>query len=572
MYKAPVSRLMFDLAHIGQIFSQGLADIDETAQVLQAAARFAETELVPLDRLGDIEGAQFNDGAVTLPKPFVAAYRAWIAVGWNGVDMPVEHGGMGLPVSVAAALMEIWHSACMSFGLGPVLTQGAADVLHLHAEPHLAQMYLPRMVSGEWAATMNLTEPQAGSDLGALRTKAVRQSDGTYSISGTKIFITCGEHDYTDNIIHLVLARLPDAPAGTRGISLFLVPKYLVNADGSLGARNDVRCAGIEHKAGVHASPTCVMIYGDQGGAKGWLIGEENRGLAAMFTMMNKARLYTALQGTAVAERALQRAVQFASERMQGHLAGEAGQVAIIRHPDVRRNLLTMRALTAGSRALIAAAAGAIDRSRTAATPEARRASDAEAAILTPVAKAFCSEAGVDVASIGVQVHGGMGFVEETGAIQHWRDARIVPIYEGTNGIQAIDLVTRKLPLLDGSAVQDMIERFRAASSAETLAVSTTQRDRLERSIDRLAQATDDMNRAQGDAKLALATPYLRLFGLVAAAGYMAIGLKAAADRSSALAEVKEDFAFFVDAVLPASAGLAEMLSAGAASTLDPAF
>jgi alkylation response protein AidB-like acyl-CoA dehydrogenase len=405
---------------------------------------------------------------------------------------------------------------------------GAAEAVAAHGSPELKATYLEKMVTGEWTGTMNLTEPQAGSDLSQLRSKAVPVGDGSYRITGQKIYITYGEHDLVDNIVHLVLARLPDAPPGTRGISLFLVPKFLVNGDGSLGALNDVRCNGVEHKLGIHASPTCTMVYGDKGGAIGWLIGEEDRGLACMFTMMNNARLGVALQGVAIAERATQKAIQYANERKQGRAPGSATESVIADHPDVKRMLMEMKAKTAAARALSYSVAVELDRAHRLPHADARKAAHERASLLTPVAKAFATDIGSEVASIGVQVHGGMGYVEETGAAQFLRDARIAAIYEGTNGIQAIDLVTRKLPLSDGKRVRAEIERYR--ETARRVAASNSpafghMAARLRSAVDGLDRATDwmlvNLTRAPADA-LAGATPYLRLFALASGAALLA--------------------------------------------------
>ena len=437
---------------------------------------------------------------------------------------------------LSVAALEMWNSGAMAFAIGPTLTMGAIEALEKHASEELKATYLAKLVSGEWMGTMNLTEPQAGSDLAALRTRAERAGDGTYRIFGQKIFITYGEHDFTDNIVHLVLARLPDAPAGTRGISLFLVPKFLVNADGSLGRRNDAFCASIEHKLGIHASPTCTMIYGDgfvegeEKGAVGWLIGEENKGLACMFTMMNNARLAVGMQGVAVAETAFQKALAYAQERRQGRAEGDTGKEMspIVLHPDVRRNLLTMQALTRAARAIAYACAHALDMARVSEGDEKRRWQE-RAGLLTPLAKAFSTDVGVDVASLGVQVHGGMGFIEETGAAALLRDARIAPIYEGTNGIQAIDLVMRKLPLSGGAQVEGYIAELRAdveALRTSNLAGLGRAAEKLSRAVDDLAAATAWLREAAGAGRtgeaLAGATPYLRLFSLAAGGAYLA--------------------------------------------------
>ena len=462
----------------------------------------------------------------------------------------------------------------MAFGLGPLLTQGAVEALTAHGSDALKRTYLPKLISGEWMGTMNLTEPQAGSDLAALRAKAERAADGSYRITGQKIFITYGEHDLTDNIVHLVLARLPDAPPGTRGISLFVVPKFLVEADGSLGARNDVRCHSIEHKLGIHASPTCTMVFGDDGGAVGYLVGEENRGLACMFTMMNNARLCVGLQGVAIAERATQAATAYARERRQGRAAGETGDgmSPIIAHADIKRMLITMRSLTDASRAISYATAVALDRSHRATDAAARKTANERASLLTPIAKAFSTDVGTEVASLGVQVHGGMGFIEETGAAQHYRDARICQIYEGTNGIQAIDLVVRKLPLSGGEAVKAYIGELEATVAAVRAANAPgfgATAERLAEAVDSVARATAWMLAKLGtepEAALAGATPYLRLFAH--AAGGCALAASAlAAIRSGSDAERRAAIArFFAENVAVQWQGLERAVTEGAAS------
>ena len=508
--------------------------------VLEEAGRFANDRLAPLNRVGDQTGSKLKDGVITTPPGWKEAYRDWAEAGWNGLPAPVDFGGQGLPMLVQAACIEMWNSANMAFALGPLLTAGAIEALDKHGADHLKETYLPKLVSGEWMGTMNLTEPQAGSDLAALRSRAERAPDGTYRIFGQKIYITYGEHDLTDNIVHLVLARLPDAPAGTRGISLFLVPKFLVNADGSLGARNDVFCNGIEHKLGIHASPTCTMVYGDKGGAVGYLIGEENRGLACMFTMMNNARLGVALQGVAIAEAAFQKALSYARERKQGRAEGYEGTAPIIGHPDIRRTLLQMRGRTRAARAIAYMTAEAIDRSHRETDPAKREKASNRAALLTPIAKSYATDIGIEVSSLGVQVHGGMGYVEETGAAQFFRDARIAAIYEGTNGIQAIDLVTRKLPLAGGETVRDAIAAIRAT-------VNDVKRrndpafgklgERLDEAANALAQATDYMLAQLGsnmEAALAGATPYLKLFALAEGGAALAREALAAGEATAA--------------------------------------
>ena len=442
-YRAPISDMRFSMLHEAGL-AQGLAaglypeleggTLDAT---LTEAAKLAENLLAPLNRVGDLQGAKLDGDVVQTAPGWPAAYRQWREGGWGAVAAPVEHGGMGLPVLVNAACAEMWNAANMAFALCPMLTGGAIDALEAHGSESLKTHYLEKVVSGEWTGTMNLTEPQAGSDLNALRTRAERQADGTFKIFGSKIFITYGEHDLTDNIVHMVLARLPDAPPGTRGISLFLVPKFLVNEDGSLGPRNDVHCVGLEHKLGIHASPTCTLAFGDHGGAIGFLVGEENKGLACMFTMMNNARLNVGIQGVAIADRATQQAIAYALERRQGRALGEAGeQMSVIAaHPDVQRMLLTMHALTAAARAICFLTAASLDLARRGRDEAERKMGHDRASLLTPIAKAFSTDIANEVASLGIQVHGGMGFIEETGAAQYYRDARIFAIYEGTNGI-----------------------------------------------------------------------------------------------------------------------------------------
>src|SRR6516225_678144 len=438
-YRAPINEMLFMMRHVGGL-ERAIEDgiypdlaVDDVENILQEAARFSGEVLDPINRPGARHGAQLSDGAVTIAPGFKDAYQAWTAAGWNALAAPAEYGGQDLPVLLNAGCAEMWSGACLAFGVAPLLTMGGVEALAAHGSEDLKQRYLSKLVAGEWTATMNLTEPQAGSDLSAIRTRAEPCGDGSYRIYGQKIFISYGEHDLTDNIIHLVLARLPDAPKGTRGISLFLVPKILPD-----GSRNDVRCSGLEHKLGIHASPTCTMIYGDGGGALGWLLGEENRGLSCMFTMMNSARLSVALQGVAIAERACQDAVAFAGERRQGASPTHNGNgmAPIIEHADVRRMLATMRSLTNAARAICYATADSVDCSHRAPGATERQAAGNRAALLTPVAKAFSTDVAIEVASLGIQVHGGMGFIEETGAAQRLRDARILSIYEGTNGIQ----------------------------------------------------------------------------------------------------------------------------------------
>ena len=584
MYKAPVADIAFTLNHVA-----GLSDAmaagklgelgpDLVEAIIDEAGRFASNEMAPLGEVGDRQGAKVSNGVVTTPDGWAGLYRAWREGGWNGLTGPEEYGGQNLPNMLNVAALEMWNSASMAFALAPTLTMGAIEALHKHGSDELKAIYLEKLVSGEWTGTMNLTEPHAGSDLGVLKTRAERRDDGTYRIFGQKIYITWGEHDAADNIIHLVLARLPDAPAGTRGISLFLVPKFLVNDDGSLGARNDVFCHSIEHKLGIHGSPTCTMIYGDgkfgdEKGAVGWLIGEENKGLACMFTMMNNARLAVGIQGVAIAEAATQKAISFARERTQGKAPGwtGSGMSPIIEHPDVARMLLTMTALTQGSRAICYACAHALDMAHHGEGEEAKVWAE-RAALLTPIAKSFSTDAGVDVASLGIQVHGGMGFIEETGAARYLRDARIAPIYEGTNGIQAIDLVTRKLPLSGGAQVEGLISELKQITER----VQSVNDVRFGFAAERLAAAIDDLEastawlmKAQGDGHmaeaLAGATPYQRLFGLVLTGAYLAKGALAQVedgmtDRRVALCR------FAAENLLPETAALKQQVVQGAES------
>jgi acyl-CoA dehydrogenase len=511
-YRAPVSDIAFALKHAAGLktaIAEGLyGDLDEETvdSVLEEAGRFASDVIAPLNAVGDKFGTPFKDGNVATPPGWKDAYTTWAAAGWNGLAAPADWGGQELPHAVNAACIEMWNSASMAFGIGPALTMAAIDALHAYGSDTLKQAYLGKLISGEWMGTMQLTEPQAGSDVGALRTKAERASDGSYRITGSKIFITYGEHDLTDNIIHFVLARPPDAPPGTKGLSLFLVPKVMPD-----GKRNDLRAHSVEHKLGIHASPTCTMVYGDHGGAVGFLIGEEHKGMACMFTMMNRTRLAVGLQGVGIAERATQQALAYARERKQG-VAG-----AIIAYPDVKRMLLTMRALTGAARAICYATGIAIDRSLRARTGAARQDAHERASLLTPVAKAFSTDIGIEVASLGVQVHGGMGYIEETGAAQHYRDARIAAIYEGTNGIQALDLVARKVPLEGGKTVALYIEELRRTVKS----VRSSNAPSFGETATRLGEAVDSLERAarwllaqkSSDAALAGATPFLRLFG-----------------------------------------------------------
>jgi acyl-CoA dehydrogenase len=584
-YQAPVGDIAFALKHaagLKRALEEGIyGDLTEDLvdAVLEEAGKFATDVIAPLNRTGDTHGTSFEDGAVKMPPGWKEAYKDWAAAGWNGLAASTEWGGQGLPHLINAACLEMWHAASMAFALGPMLTMGAAEALAAHGTDALKRTYLPKLISGEWLGTMQLTEPQAGSDLSALRTKAERREDGTYRITGQKIFITYGDHDLTDNIVHFVLARLPDAPPGTRGISLFLVPKYLVGADGTLGARNDARCHSVEHKLGIHGSPTCTMVYGDAGGATGFLVGEEHRGLACMFTMMNSARLGVGLEGVAIAERATQQALAYARERRQGRApdAAGSGMSPILSHPDVKRMLLMMRASTRAARAICYMTAAAIDRAHRERDEAARERAQQRASLLTPVAKAFSTDIGVEVASLGVQVHGGMGYIEETGAAQHYRDARIATIYEGTNGIQAIDLVTRKLPLSGGEPVRAFLKELggtvAAVRAANDPALGATA-ERLGEAIESLGRATDWLLAelaARPEAALAGATPYLRLFGVAAGGCALAEEALAAmrADGGNDVAGRLGIARFFAEHMAVASGGLEREVIGGADAILS---
>jgi len=567
-YRAPVADIAFALKHtsgLREALAEGLygeMDEDTIDAVLEEAGKFASDVIAPLNRIGDQFGTPFKDGKVTTPPGWKEAYTAWAAAGWNGLAAPAEFGGQGLPHAVNAACIEMWNAASMAFGIGPVLTMAAIDALDAYGSDTLKQQYLQKLVTGEWMGTMELTEPQAGSDVGALRTRAERAADGSYRLTGSKIFITYGEHDLTSNIIHFVLARLPDAPDGTKGISLFLVPKVLPD-----GTRNDVRAHSVEHKMGIHASPTCTMVYGDKGGAVGFLIGEEHKGMACMFTMMNRARLAVGVQGVAIAERATQQAMAYARERKQG-----AGGT-IVHYPDVKRMLLTMRSLTGAARAICYATGVALDRSLRGKDAAARQAAHQRCSLLTPVAKAFATDIGIEVASLGVQVHGGMGFIEETGAAQHYRDARIAAIYEGTNGIQASDLVTRKVPLAGGNTIRLYLNELREiitavqASNVETFGQTGA---RLNEAVDSLERATQWLlAQKTSETTLAGATPYLRLFGN-AAGGCMLAGQALAALREGGDAAARVALArFFAENIAVQAAGLERNIIDGAASVLN---
>jgi alkylation response protein AidB-like acyl-CoA dehydrogenase len=577
--------MLFVLEHIADLTQLAThegyeqADLDTVEGLLAEAARFMEEQLVPLNRKGDEEGVVVKNGQIFHPEGFADAYTRFVEAGWNGISMDENHGGGGMPWCVGLAVQEMMTASNMAFSLCPLLTQGAIDAISHHADETLQEIYLPKMVSGEWSGTMNLTEPHAGSDVGALTTKAVPGEDGTWLISGTKIFITYGEHELTENIIHLVLARTPQAPPGTKGISLFIVPKFIVNDDGSLGDRNDLRVISSEHKIGIHASPTCVMSYGDQGGATGWLVGEENTGMRAMFTMMNNARLSVGLQGLSLTDRSYQQAGQYSTDRKQGKAIGaelDAGESSpIADHADVRRMLMTMRANTEAMRCVMYANAAAIDFANSSSDESERQRWDAITALLTPISKGWGTDLGVEMTSLGVQIHGGMGYVEETGAAQHWRDVRIAPIYEGTNGIQAADLVFRKLPLGGGAVIENFL------SEMSNLASQLTGNNRLSSLGEALANGVAQMREAalwlggrlgtQPNDAAAGAAPFLRLAGIVIGGYYLARSAQVAQqllDAGDGDADFLNDkiatSLFYGEQILPTAGGLVPTITQGA--------
>jgi alkylation response protein AidB-like acyl-CoA dehydrogenase len=588
-YRAPLDEMRFvlqEIAGLGRIaelepFAEATPELVEA--VLEQAGRLAAEEIAPLNHGGDQVGSVFENGVVRTPDGFREAYRHYVEGGWNALPFDPEYGGQGLPWALASAVSEMWNSANMAFALCPLLNMGAVELLQHHGSAGQKALYLPKMISGEWSGTMNLTEPQAGSDVGAVKTRAIRDGD-RYRIVGQKIYITYGEHDLSENIVHMVLARTPDAPAGTKGISLFIVPKFLPDAEGRPGPRNDLRCASIEHKLGIKASPTCVMAYGDDGGATGFLVGEENRGMEYMFTMMNNARLAVGIQGVAIAERAYQQARDYARQRVQGRALGsrDPAPVAIVEHPDVRRTLMLMKAQTEAARALAYYTVAGMDFARAHPEAEERKRRQTEVVeLLTPVVKAWCTDLGVEIASLGVQVHGGMGFIEETGAAQHYRDARINPIYEGTNGIQALDLIGRKIARLDGQPVRAFgaeVRAFAEGGTGDQGAELVAIRRALGEALDAFEAATDWLleSFARDPREAASgASAYLRALGTLAGGWLLGRGAEAAAARlaagegDSAFLKAKIVTArFYADAVLPQVAAQAAAARQGAASTL----
>jgi alkylation response protein AidB-like acyl-CoA dehydrogenase len=577
-------RELADRDLLAQLPGYGHATLDVMEAVLEEAGKFAAGVLSPLNRRGDLQGARWHEGRVATAGGWKQAYEQFIAAGWNGLSCPEELGGQNLPRAVSALVEEMWNGANMAFALCPMLTRGAIDAIEVCGSADQIRTYLPKMVAGQWSGTMNLTEPQAGSDLAAVRTRAVPTGDGRYRLEGQKIFITYGEHDLTENIVHPVLARIAGAPEGVKGISLFLVPKFLVNADGSAGARNDVHCVSIEHKLGIRASPTCVLAFGQNGGAVGELVGEGNRGLEYMFIMMNAARYSVGVEGVGLAERAYQAALAYAQGRIQGTEAGVRGgaRVPIVRHPDVRRMLLLMKSQVEAMRALACVVAVSLDAARLHPDEQERRRHQSFVDLMIPVVKGWCTENAVDICSLGIQVHGGVGFIEEAGAAQYLRDARITPIYEGTTGIQANDLIGRKLARDGGRAAQTVIAQMRTLvrdldgapglrSLAEALSAAV---DALERSIRHVVE-----NYGQDVRSVSVgAVPLLKLFGIVAggwqlmrsaliSSGRLESGGADGPDSGFHRAKIATA-RFYGDHVLPQTSGLAQCVIHGSASAL----
>jgi 3-(methylthio)propanoyl-CoA dehydrogenase len=588
-YIAPLRDMRFVMNELAGLDSlaalPGFDDVspDLAEAVLDEASKLATEVLDPLNKPGDEQGARLTENGVAAADGFGAAYHQYVAGGWSGLASDPAYGGQGLPELMNAATVEMWNSSNMAFALCPLLTAGATEAIRHHGAQAVKDRYLPKLVSGEWTGTMNLTEPQAGSDLAAVRTKAVPEGEH-YRIHGQKIFITWGDHDMTDNVIHLVLARLPDAPEGVRGISLFLVPKYLLDDDGTPCTRNDVRCISLEHKLGIHASPTCVMSFGENDGAIGYLVGQENKGLAHMFTMMNEARQKVGIQGLAMAERAYQQAREYAKERVQGRLASgkSAGAVAIVQHPDVRRMLMTMKAQVEAMRAFAYVMASDMDRAHRHPEDGERARHQARVDLLIPVLKGWCTELGVEIASTGVQVHGGMGFIEETGACQFLRDARIATIYEGTTGIQAADLVGRKLAADRGEAMGALIAQMREvlpelerSDDARLAAIGAG----VSAGIRALEEATGRVlgffAEASADEALGGSADYLMLTGYVCGGWQMARAAlvavqKLAAGEDPDFYQTKLATArFYAEKILPKASALLESIKTGTSGAFD---
>lgn len=574
-YTPPLHDLRFLIHNV--IGLQTVSDIPAFAEtspdlvdaILEEAGKLASGVLAPLNRIGDQEGSVLQtDGHVRTPTGWQDAYDKFCEGGWQGISAPETEGGMGLPLLLGAAVGELWHSANMAFALCPMLTAGAIELLTAHGSDEQRAIYLSRMISGEWTGTMNLTEPQAGSDLSKVRSTAEPEDDGSYRITGQKIFITYGDHGMTSNIVHLVLARTPDAPDGVKGISLFIVPKFVVNADGTPGERNDVKCVSLEHKLGIHGSPTAVLSFGDNGGAKGYLVGHKGHGLACMFTMMNNARLAVGQQGVAISERAYQQAVSYARDRKQGKSPTTGQDESIIHHGDVQRMLIRMRSTAEAARALSLYAAAQLDIAHHHEDKNERSKAQTRANLLIPMVKGWSTDLGVENASLGIQVHGGMGFIEETGAAQHLRDARIAPIYEGTNGIQALDLIGRKLLRDNGAAMQSLITEMRMSVSKPHLDDNLSKAARMfGHAIDQLEQTTKDIlakcKNSSGLAQ-AIASPYLRQTSICVAGWLMFRSLEKLTDS-----DIGEGFAkakrlscnFFLAQIVPEADFMARQIA-----------
>jgi alkylation response protein AidB-like acyl-CoA dehydrogenase len=588
-YQAPLLDMQFvlrelvDHALITRLPGFEDATLELGEAVLEEAAKFAGGVLSPLNRIGDREGVRWSATEVATAPGWKQAYGQFVEGGWSALACPREFGGQNLPRTLSGLVEEMWNGANMAFTLCPMLTRGAIEAIDLKGSQHLKETYLPKMVSGEWTGTMNLTEPQAGSDLAAVRTLAEPSGGGRYKLKGQKIFITYGEHDLTENIIHMVLARTPGAPEGVKGMSLFVVPKFLVNADGSLGERNDVRCLSVEHKLGIHASPTCVLAYGQEGGALGELIGEENRGLEYMFVMMNAARFAVGLEGIGLSERALQAALAFANERIQGMEPGAKGRVPIARHPDIRRMLMLIKSKTEAMRALASVSAVSLDAARVHPDAKERARHQAFADLMIPVIKGWCTENSVALTSLAIQVHGGMGFIEETGVAQLYRDARITPIYEGTTGIQANDLVGRKIARDGGRAAAGLIAEMREVGQALAKEQSFGGAGRVFfAAIDALESAVRYVVAEYGKDPRGVsagAVPLLELFGVVAGGWQLLRSALVARDRlasppadgssSAAFYRAKIDTArFYADHVLAQAPGFAHAIIEGSAGVL----
>jgi 3-(methylthio)propanoyl-CoA dehydrogenase len=580
-YRAPLDDMQFVLQRLIPMSAitslPGYEDVsaDLVNTILDEAAKFANQVLSPLNWSGDQAGCFYQDGAVQTPEGFKQAYQQYSEAGWMSLAANTDFGGQGLPLSLATPVNEMWHSANMAFMLCPMLTAGAIEAIEHHATPEQQAIYLPPLISGQWAGTMNLTEPSAGSDLSAVATKAIPDGDH-FLITGTKIYITYGEHDFTENIIHLVLARLPDAPAGVKGISLFIVPKWLINQDGTLGARNDVRCLSIEHKLGIHASPTAVMAFGEKTGAIGYLVGEANRGLEYMFTMMNNARLAVGLEGVAIAERAYQHAAHYAKERVQGRIPGRSEKLPIVHHADVQRMLMRMKTQTEAMRALAYLAAAQSDFAQKHPDQAIREASQSRVDLLTPIVKAWCTEQAIEITSLGIQVHGGMGYIEETGAAQYLRDARITSIYEGTTGIQAIDLLGRKIIRDEGAEARRLLGEIQACAtdlgSSSSIQLQQIAAD-LQKAVQSLSKALEWVlheHATNPQATFTGAYPLLQCFGFVCGGWLMAKAafvservLQCDAGNAFALQKIASA-TFYSQAILPQAHGLADTVCAGA--------